>query len=158
MTQLACFVFFLSNLTPHLFHIFLILLFLVLSWCSYICLCFFFFFFFFFFLGPHPRHVEVPRLWVKLLWLWCTRWPTPQPQQCQIWAVSETYTTAHGNTRSLTHWVRAGFESSSLWMLVRFVSTEPWRELQYVHALITLLALSSNTPQLLRIKHSMNLF
>ena len=29
--------------------------------------------------------------------------PTPQPQQCGILATSTTYTTAHGNTRSLTH-------------------------------------------------------
>ena len=29
--------------------------------------------------------------------------PTPQPQQCQIPALSLTYTTAHGNVRSLTH-------------------------------------------------------
>ena len=28
---------------------------------------------------------------------------TPQPQQCRIRAVSSTYTTAHGNTGSLTH-------------------------------------------------------
>ena len=32
----------------------------------------------------------------------------PQPQQHKILAVSETYTTAHGNARSLTHWVRPG--------------------------------------------------
>ena len=30
-------------------------------------------------------------------------WPKPQPQQHQIRAASETYTTAHGNARSLTH-------------------------------------------------------
>ena len=29
--------------------------------------------------------------------------PTPPPQQCQIQAASATYTTAHHNTRSLTH-------------------------------------------------------
>ena len=32
----------------------------------------------------------------------------PQPQQCQIWAASGTYTIAHSNARSLTHWVRPG--------------------------------------------------
>ena len=31
---------------------------------------------------------------------------TPEPQQSKIQATSETYTTAHGNTRSLTHWAR----------------------------------------------------
>ena len=29
--------------------------------------------------------------------------PTPEPQQCGIRAASATYTTAHGNTGSLTH-------------------------------------------------------
>ena len=58
------------------------------------------FVFCFCFLGPHPRHMEVPRLGVELE-LYC--WPTPQPQQCQIRAASVTYATAHGNVRSLTH-------------------------------------------------------
>ena len=30
-------------------------------------------------------------------------WPTPEPQQRQMKATSATYTTAHGNTRSLAH-------------------------------------------------------
>ena len=34
----------------------------------------------------------------------------PQPQQRQIWATSATYTTAHSNAKSLTHWVRPGIE------------------------------------------------
>ena len=50
----------------------------------------------------------------------------PEPQQCQIRAVSATYTAAHGNTRSLTHWVRPEIEPASSWMRVRFVSAEPW--------------------------------
>ena len=33
----------------------------------------------------------------------CSCWPMPQPQQCQIPGMSATYTTAHGNARSLTH-------------------------------------------------------
>jgi len=32
---------------------------------------------------------------------------------------SLTYTTAHGNTRSLTHWVRPGIEPASSWTPVR---------------------------------------
>ena len=40
-----------------------------------------------------------------------------------------TYTIAHGNTRSLTHWARPGIEPSSSWMLVGFTSTVPQREL-----------------------------
>jgi len=62
---------------------------------------FFFFFFglFFCFLGPPLRYTSRFQ-------------PTPQPQQCQIWAVSVTY--ACCNFRSLTHWVRAGIEPASL--------------------------------------------
>ena len=53
----------------------------------------------------------------------------PQPQQHQIWAAFVTYTTAHGNAGSLTHWGRPGIEPVSSWILVRFVSTEPQWEL-----------------------------
>ena len=70
------------------------------------------------FLGPHLWHVEVPRLGV----------PQPQPQH-EIWAESVTYTTTHGNARSLTHRARPGIEPVSSCILVRFVSTEPWWEL-----------------------------
>ena len=41
-----------------------------------------------------------------------------------------TYTTAHGNARSLTRWARPGIEPTFSWILVRFVSTEPQWELQ----------------------------
>ena len=37
----------------------------------------------------------------------------PTPRQHQIGATSSTYTTAHGNTRSLTHWARPGIEPTS---------------------------------------------
>ena len=40
-----------------------------------------------------------------------------------------TYTTAHGNALSLTHWARPGTEPASSWILVRFVSAEPRQEL-----------------------------
>ena len=46
----------------------------------------------------------------------------PEPQECGIWAESATYTTAHGNARSLTHWVRPGIEPATLWFLVGFVN------------------------------------
>ena len=46
----------------------------------------------------------------------------PQPQQCTIWAVSLTYTTAHGSTGSLTHWARPGIEHASSWMLIGFIN------------------------------------
>ena len=42
-------------------------------------------------LGLHLWHMQIPRL------------TTPQPQECQIQAMSVTYTTGHGNARSLTH-------------------------------------------------------
>ena len=58
------------------------------------------FFFLLFFLGPHLRHGEFPRLGVKL--------------ELQL----PTYTTAHRNTKSLTHWVRPGIEPASPWILV----------------------------------------
>ena len=43
-----------------------------------------------------------------------------------------TYTTAHGNTRSLTHWARPGIEPVTSWFLVRFVSIAPRRELLFL--------------------------
>ena len=56
--------------------------------------------------------------------------------RCQIGVVATGL--CHSNTRyepplrptlSLTHWVRPGIEPASPWILVRFVSAEPWREL-----------------------------
>ena len=43
--------------------------------------------------------------------------------------MSVTSTTAHSNTASLTYWLRPGIEPESSWIPVRFVSTEPRREL-----------------------------
>ena len=51
----------------------------------------------------------------------CLR-PTPQPQQCGIRATSATYTRAHGNARSLTHWAKAGIKPSPSWTLVGFIN------------------------------------
>ena len=82
---------------------------------------FFFFFFFLVFLGLHSWHMEVPRLGVKL------KLELPayaMAQQCQIWAVSVTYTIAHSNVGSLTHWVRPGIKPTPSWITVRFVPTE----------------------------------
>ena len=80
------------------------------------------FFFFFCFLGPHP--------WYKMFPGWgsnqsCNCWPTPQPQQHRIWATSATYTTAHGNAGSSTHWARPRIEPATSWMLVRFANHWP---------------------------------
>ena len=79
-----------------------------------------FFSFFFCFLEPHPRHIEVPRLEGSNQS--CSCWPTAWPQQHQIRAVSATYTTAHSNAGSLTHWAMSGIEPVSSWMPVRFVN------------------------------------
>ena len=69
---------------------------LYLFWLSFI---FFVFLIFFSFLGPHPWHMEVPRLGVKLE---LSHQPMPEPQQLRIQASSVTDTTAHGNAGSLT--------------------------------------------------------
>ena len=65
----------------------------------------------FIFLGPHSRHMEVPRLGAEL---------KPHLQ---------TYTIAHSNARSLTHWTRSGIKPWSSWILVGFITSEPWGEL-----------------------------
>ena len=78
-------------------------------------------FIFFVLLGPHPRHMEIPRL--GLNWS-CSCWPTPQ--QHQIQDMSATYTTTHGNAGDLYPTEqRPGIEPVSSWILVRFVSAEP---------------------------------
>ena len=65
------------------------------------------------FLGLNLQHMEVPRLGVK--------------SELQLLA----YTTADGNACCLTNGARPGIETSSSWILVRFVSTEPhWELLQ----------------------------
>ena len=68
---------------------------------------FFFFLSFFVFLGPYLRHMEVPKLGVKLelqLPAYATTTATPDLHT----AASSTYTTAHCNARSLTHWAVQG--------------------------------------------------
>ena len=69
------------------------------------------------FLGPHPRHMEIPRLSAKELPL--TAHTTAMPD------LSCICISAHGNARSLTQWVRLGIEPMSSWILVGFVTTEP---------------------------------
>ena len=41
------------------------------------------------------------------------------------------YTTAHGNTRSLTHWARPGIKPATSWFLVGFISAAPQWELWF---------------------------
>ena len=90
-------------------------------------LFFFFFFFFFFFLGAAHGSSKARGLNQSYSYQ-----PTPQLQQCQIWASSSTHTTAHGNATSLTHWKRPGIEPATSWFVVRFVSAVPWQELQWL--------------------------
>ena len=62
--------------------------------------CFVLFFVFVFcFLGPHPQHIEVPRLGVQ----WELQLPAyTTAKQRGIQATAGTYTTAHSNARYLT--------------------------------------------------------
>ena len=94
------------------------------------CLCFFAClfasFFFFFPLGLHRWHMEVPRLRAAAASLHHShRYARSEP--C-LWP---TYTAAHSNAGSLTHWKRPGIKPASSWMLVRFVSAEPRWELLF---------------------------
>ena len=47
----------------------------------------------------------------------------------QIPAMSATYTIAHGNAGSLTHWAGPGMEPETSWILVGFITSEPQQEL-----------------------------
>jgi len=67
-----------------------------------------------------------------------------EPQWHQIWTESSTHTTAHGNTRSLTHWARPGIEPATSWFLVGFISTAPWQELWYSKYCIYLILTTNN--------------
>ena len=44
-------------------------------------------------------------------------------------ARSELHLGAHRNDGSLAHWARPGIKSAFSWLLVRFISAEPWWEL-----------------------------
>ena len=55
-----------------------------------------------------------------------------QPQPCQVQATSVTYITAHGNTRSLIHWVRPGIKPASSWILVVLVLSHSRNSIFYL--------------------------
>ena len=84
--------------------------------------------FFALFLGMHMRHKEVHRLGVT--WS-CSCMATLQPQQHGIPATSVIYTTGQGNTGSLIHCKRPGIQPTSSWILGRFITAEPQREIPY---------------------------
>ena len=72
--------------------------------------------------------MEVPRLEVKLE-LQLQAYTTATARRSGVSAVFATYTTAHGNVRSLTQGARPGIEPDSSGILVRFVTTEIRQEL-----------------------------
>ena len=65
------------------------------------------YFLLFFLRAVHLWHTEVPRLGVQ--------------SELQLL----TYTTAHGNDGSLTHWAGPGIKPTSSWIPVGFISPEP---------------------------------
>ena len=79
------------------------------------------------FLGPHPWHMEIPRLEVESA---TAAGLYHSHSNVVSWTAPATYTTAHGNARSgsLSHWVRPGTKPASSWILVGFVTAEPWWE------------------------------
>ena len=84
------------------------------------------FFFFLVFLGPNLQHMEVSRPGVK------SELQLPAyaiVTATWIQARSVTYTTMHGNARSLIHWARPGIKLSSSWIPVGFITAKPQREL-----------------------------
>ena len=103
-------------------------------------------FYFLLFLGLHLSRMEGPRLGLNRSY---SLWPAAQPPQCRIWAPSATYTTAHGNTRSLTHWVRPAIKPASSWILARFISTVPRWKLQtlFLKYLKLKMCLNENTTE-----------
>ena len=90
------FFFFLSSL--FFFLVFLLVLFYVF-WSA------FFFFFFFFFFRASPAAYGGSQVGVKSE-LQLLAYTTATA--CEIWAMSSTYTTGHGNARSWTPWARPG--------------------------------------------------
>ena len=61
--------------------------------------------------------------------------------------MSVTYTTAHGNAGSLTHYVRPGIEPASSWILVGFISAAAQWELRPFDGVCSLLPSRWPDPQ-----------
>ena len=108
------FVFIVLPLSGYLFIFCCCLFFLVVSFV-FVCFCF---------LGLHPRHMGV-ELELQLLAYAADTTAQDLSHVCDL-------TTAHGNVRSLTHWVRPGREPGSSWILVGLVSAAPQRELYFL--------------------------
>ena len=80
------------------------------------------------FLWPHLQHMEFPRLVVELE-LQLLAYATATAIAHRIQATSVTYTIAHSNARSLTHWARPGIEAAFSWILIVFITAEAQWEL-----------------------------
>ena len=87
-------------------------------------LYYYYYYLIFVFLGPHPQHKAVPRLGVNFELQLPAYTATAIPDPSHI----STYTIAHSNTGSLTHWGRPGIEPVSSWILVGFITIEPQQE------------------------------
>ena len=59
----------------------------------------------------------------------CSCQPTPQPQQCGIWAMSQPTSWPKVMPDPLIYWARPGIEPTSSWILVGFATAEPQWEL-----------------------------
>ena len=75
------------------------------------------------FLGLLLQHMEVPRLGVEF-------GATAASLDHSHAVRDPPCICAHGNAGSLTHWARPGIAPASSWIPVRFITTEPWWELQ----------------------------
>ena len=62
--------------------------------------------------------------------------------------MSSTYTTAHGNVRSLTHRAKPGIEPETSWLLVRFVSAVPQQEFPPQKKVLNILYTTSSFLQI----------
>ena len=91
----------------------------VLFLYHFIHLKYFIIIFFLSFLGPHPQHMEVPRLGVLIRATYsCPAYATatamPDP--------SRLYDLHHSSQQCQTHWARPGIQPATSWFLVGFVN------------------------------------
>ena len=93
-----------------------------------LCQFFFFFFFFFCFLGPHPQHMEIPRLGVKL-----ELQPQAYTTATATWDPSHICNLYHSSQQ---HWIPNPLSEARDQTCILMdpgwsgsLTTEPWREL-----------------------------
>ena len=95
------------------------------------------------FLGPHLQHMEVPSLGIESELL-LQGYPTAPATQDVSFG---TYTTAQGNARSITHWMRPGIELTSSCKRTLWEHSEPQQELHKFVRRITKWP-SNSTPRI----------